>query len=543
MTGAKAVVESLLTEKVNHVFCLPGESFMSLLHELYEQPSIRVIAGRQEGGSGFMAEAYAKASGKVGVCIVTRSPGATNLSIALHTAHQDSTPLVAIIGQVKQEFLGREAFQEINTADYFSHLVKWSIEVREVARIPEIMRRAFHVAKSGRPGPVVISIPQDVLERTGLINFAQPSLGESYFPPAASASAVQAALELMLAAKNPVAIVGAGIMRSGAWHAFVQLAERLKLPVVTAFRRTDAFPNVHNNYIGHLGIQTPDYLKQAIHQADVLLALGTRLSQITTQNYTVISPDTRLIHVDISPNEINKVYPASLGIVADANEFVRSLLERVTDCGRTLENGSVTSLREQYLRFSEPRPKYSTASVDLEGVLYDLRRILPQDSIITNDVGHFYNWLYRFYSFAEQNTYFGPTSGTMGYGLPAAIGAKIANPGKITVSISGDGGFMMTLGELETSIRNNIPVIAIVVNNHSYGTIRYTQNNAYQQKYIASDLGNPDFAEYAKQIGGYGRRINRNEQFPEALESAIRSGRTAVIELMVNENHFYNTLE
>ncbi|GAB7387013.1 thiamine pyrophosphate-binding protein [Bacillaceae bacterium] len=533
MTAAKAIVEALVREGVEKAFCVPGESYLQVLNELYDCPQIQLISGRHEGGVAFMAEGYAKASGKVGVCFATRGPGATNLSIGLHTAQQDSTPLVAFIGQVEKPFRGREGFQEIDLPAYFRHLVKWTVELTEASRAPELVHRAFHLARTGRPGPVLISLPQDVLDEAAEMEFQEATVIAN---PRPAKEAVQEAKKLLKAAKRPVILAGGGITATKSAPALVRLAEKLNIPVATAFRRFDAFPNQHPLYIGSLGLNAPAYLVEFVRQADVLLAIGTRFSQITTQDYTLLSPQTKLIHVDISPDELNKVYRPALGIVSDAKQFILDLLDALDETPVSSERiAYAKEIRGRYEEFSAVKTVPGNGQfVALEQVMVDLLDILPDDAIITSDAGNFFGWLAKHYRFKQQGTYIGPTSGAMGYGLPAALGAKLAHPEKTVVAFAGDGGFMMTVQELETAVRHSIPVVALVANNNMYGTIRMHQEKHFPQRVIATELGNPNFAQLAEIMGGHGEYVERNEDFRPAFLRALASGKPSVIELRVD---------
>lgn len=483
-----------------------------------------------------MAEAYAKASGEVGVCMATRGVGASNLAIGLHTANQDSTPLVALLGQVERPYRKKEAFQEVDLASFFGHLCKWTVEIEEADRIPELLHRAFHVARTGRPGPVVVSLPHDMLEDTvdqSLIDPQMFDIAETEMPHPSEES-VSKALELMMDAKRPVIIAGGGAGRSGATKALSDLAQRLQVPVVTAFRRYDVFPNNHPCYAGWLGIGPDPQLLDYIANADLVIALGTRFSQMTTQDYRLLRPGTRLIHVDLSPEVIGKVYAPTLPIVSDVKAFLDQLAEKVKNVEVSGYKELTTKLHQQYLDFSSAPPDYREDYVDMDGLMHDFVQKVPKETIITSDAGNFFGWLARYYRFDQPGTYIGPTSGAMGYGLPAAIGAKLAHPDKPVISFSGDGGFMMTLQELETSVRYNAPVVAVVVNNNLYGTIRAHQEKHFPNRAVGTPLTNPSFAELAKLFGGHGERVEKNKDFIPALERAVESGKTAVVEVMTN---------
>lgn len=531
MNGGQAIAKALHEEGVKKIFCVPGESYLAVMDGLYDYPDIDLIATRHEGAAAFMAESYAKASGEVGVCMATRGPGATNLSIGIHTASHDSTPLVAFIGQVERSFLGREAFQEVDLAAYFKHLCKWTVEIDDVNRIPELVHRAFHVARSGRPGPVVVSLPQDMLMEWTEAGEHKPLMMSPVHP---DPKAIEEICEELVKAKRPIVIAGGGVIRSGASRALVQLAERLNIPVATAFRRFDAFPNTHPNYIGSLGIGAPAYLLEYIQQADLIVVLGSRLSQITSKNYTLFTKQQKFIHVDIDPEVFGKWLAPDLAVVADARLAVDMLLEVSKEIEPSAREVSIADLRKQYIAYSTPQPSYSDEYVDMEGMLHDFIQHLPEDVVITSDAGNFYGWLARYLRFNGKLSYVGPTSGAMGYGLPAALGVKLAQPEKTVISFSGDGGFMMTMQELETAMRWNIPVVSIVVNNNMYGTIRMHQEREFPNRVIATDLTNPDFGELAKVFGVHGERVERNADFIPAFKRALAANKPALIEVKTN---------
>ncbi|WP_257350976.1 thiamine pyrophosphate-dependent enzyme [Pseudalkalibacillus decolorationis] len=531
VSGGKAVVDVLVKEGIKKAFCVPGESYLGVMDALYQHPEIELISARHEGGASFMAEGYAKASGGVGVCMATRGVGATNLAIGIHTAAQDSTPMVALIGQVERPFKEKEAFQEVDLANFFSHLCKWTVEIDRVERIPELLHRAFHLARSGRPGPVLVALPHDMLEdEAEMISY--PSYRS--LPPQPHMGNVKQAIEAIRNAERPILIAGGGVIHAKANTLLVQFAEVMTLPVVTAFRRFDAFPNSHAYYAGWLGFGMPQYLLDSIRDADVVVALGTRFSQVGTQDYTLLSKQTQLIHVDICPDIFGKVYAPSLAIEADAKSFLEQALQAAGSPSSVSSNERVRELHANYMEFSESKADYTEDFVDMDGLMHDIVTQLPKDSIITNDAGNFFGWLSRYYRFEQENTYVGPTSGAMGYGLPAAIGAKLAQPHRHVVSFSGDGGFMMTVQEIETAVRNRIPTISIVVNNNSYGTIRAHQETHFPNRVIGTDLSNPDFAELARLFGAHGEKVQKNSDFAPALQRAIASGLPAIIEVTVN---------
>jgi acetolactate synthase-1/2/3 large subunit len=548
--GGHAVAQVLAHQGVNHVFCVPGESFLSVLDGLYDT-DIQVVATRHESGAAFMAEAYAKATGEVGVCMATRGVGAANLAIGLHTARQDSTPVVALLGQVERPYQGREAFQEVDLAAWLAHICKWTVEVRDPDRIPELIERAFYLARSGRPGPVAVVLPHDVLDAPCAADPAPRPIPVA--APAPDPGAVSLTWHALRRTRRGVVLAGGGVLRAGATPQLVQLAERLQLPVVTAFRRYDAFPNSHPSYAGWLGFGPAPSVLQAFREAQVVLAIGTRLSQVTTQDYTLPIQPQRLIHVDVDPSVFAAAIPPAHPVISDARRFLSELIafdEAAADPGRGIvadeadaqELASlaearaawVRELHAAYLRFSTPQPAPGSPDgpVDLDAFMVHFNEVFPPSTVITSDAGNFFGWLARYRRFEHPVTYIGPTSGAMGYGLPAAIGVKAAYPDQLVVSFSGDGGFMMTMAELETAVRCKLPVLAIVINNNLYGTIRAHQERQFPGRVIATDLGNPDFADFARTFGAIGLRITRNADIRAALEEArdaVQSGRAPVV--------------
>lgn len=529
--GGQSIVEVMKKEGVTKVFGVPGESYLNVLDAMYKDKEIDFISARQEGGASFMAEAYAKASGDVGVCAATRGPGATNLSIGLHTAMQDSTPLVALIGQVERPFRDREAFQEVDFVSYFSDLCKWTVEINDANRIPEILHRAFHVARSGRPGPVLVSLPEDMQDDEVTTNTHGPIRVGAVRP---DFNSVQQAAAQLKNAKKPVIIAGGGVILSNATPDLVSLAESLKVPVATAFRRFHAFPNSHQNYIGALGLGARQGLMDYIKDSDLVLALGTKFSQMTTADYTLLNEEASLIHVDIMPDALGKVYTPSLAIVSDVKEFLIELLKVIDSDVETVRTNGVSEENEKYRQFSTPDVTSNNKFADMKAVIHHLQNDLPEDAIITSDAGNFFSWISRYYRYGKKSTYIGPTSGAMGYGMPSAIGAKVAHPNKTVISISGDGGYMMTMQEFETAVRYDIPIIAIVVNNNMYGTIRAHQEKKFPDRVVGTKLSNPNFAELANNFGGHGERIEKNEDIAGVFERAFSAERPVLIEVMTD---------
>ncbi|RFA35991.1 acetolactate synthase [Virgibacillus dokdonensis] len=524
-TAAQAIVHCLQQAQVEKVFCVPGESYLAILDALYDTPSIEVISARHEGGASFMAEAYAKSTLKPGIVMATRAVGAANLSIGVHTAYQDSTPLVVFLGQVHSKFRGREGFQEVDLEQYFQSIAKWSIELTDAERTVEIVQRAFHIATSGRPGPVIVSLPEDVLPQE--VTMLYPPMPQRS-SPAPSVWEVKQVEELLTNAKRPVIIAGGGVKSAKAEQDLQTFAEMLHLPVVTAFRRHDVFPNDHVLYAGHLGLGTPTSILKTVKQADVVLALGTRLSEVTTQDYSLLSPEQQLIHIDIDYNSIGKSYAPNVAIVADIKEALMQLIT-LKSTSTNWENWAL-SCNAAYMQAS--RKEESSSTNINRNIIDHIKTTLPYDAIITNDAGNFASWIHQFYMFNQSHTYVGPTSGAMGYGLPAAIGAKLAYPERTVIAFAGDGGFMMTCQELETAVRYDIPVICLVFNNKMYGTIRMHQEMHYPTRVVATDLGDVRFKELANSLGAVGYRVTTMQEFKVAFAESCQIKKPTVIEIM-----------
>nr|WP_249870550.1 thiamine pyrophosphate-binding protein [Oceanobacillus saliphilus] len=527
MTAAQAIVECMKRESVNKVFCVPGESYLPLLDALHDENSIDVISGRQEGGVAFAAEGYAKASNKPGIVLATRAVGASNLAIGVHTAYQDSTPMIVFLGQVSRKFRGREGFQEVDLDRYFQPIAKWAVEIDDPERTPEIVEKAFRIAQTGRPGPVVISLPEDVLPMEVEVSFGPKVLKPK---PAPSQGEVDSIRELLSQSEKPVIIAGGGIKSAQAEEALLRFAETYQLPVITAFRRQDVFPNHHPLYVGHLGLGTSKAILETVREADTILALGTRLSEVTTQDYSIITKEKKLIHLDISFETIGKVFAPDIGVVADAKEALTALLDINVP---TPWEKWVKERRVQFEAVSDLT--VSKSDVINKHAIAIMEEKLPEDTIITNDAGNFAGWLHKYFPFRRKNTYIGPTSGAMGYGMPAAIGAKLAYPNKKVVALAGDGGFMMTVQELETAVRYHIPVICIVFNNNMYGTIRMHQEIHYPEKVIGTDLGEVSFKKLAESMGAIGFTVDTPADFEIVLEKALLEDKVTVIEVLTEK--------
>ncbi|WP_158736306.1 thiamine pyrophosphate-dependent enzyme [Alteribacillus sp. YIM 98480] len=527
-TVAAQIVDILKREAINRVFSVPGESFLDLMDEIYLEEAVDFVSCRHEGGASFMAEAYGKLTGRPGVVMATRGVGGSNLSIGVHTAHQDSTPMVVFLGQVDRKFRGREGFQEIELDRMFSHVAKWTYELTDPDRANEMISRAFRVAQSGRPGPVVVSLPADILEEESIYHPQPP-----YTPsrPAPNQEEIRKALYLLKQSKRPLIIAGGGVLRSKAEKELLAFVQSSNIPIIASFRRHDIFPNNHRLYAGHTGLGTFPEILNTMRQADTVLAIGTRLSEITTQSYSIFQENMTLIHIDIDPDTLGKIYSPQVGIVADASQALTALLENGIKPNQEWEKWAIER-RQVYNKATAITEHPNSETVDIAQIIQSLQELLLDDAVITNDAGNFAAWLHNYYSFNEPKTYAGPTSGAMGYGLPAGIAAKMVFPEKTVVSLSGDGGFMMTVQELETAVRHKVPIIAVVFNNNMYGTIRMHQEKVFPHHVIGTSLNEINFSKLAEAMGVYGQRINHHRSFKGALQKAIQHEGPALIEVM-----------
>jgi acetolactate synthase I/II/III large subunit len=525
-TAARILVDQLLVHGVDTAYCVPGESYLGVLDAIGDSP-IRLYTTRHEAAAANMADAYGKLTGRPGICLVTRAPGATHAAVGVHTAYQDSTPLVLLVGQVPRRHLGREAFQELDYTRMFGEMAKWVTTVDDAAGIPELVAHAFHTSTSGRPGPVVIALPEDAQA-----DEADVADAARYQPAQASpaASEVERALELLAEAERPLLVVGGGGWSGQAGRDVVAFAEASNLPVVASFRRQDYVDNASPAYAGPLTIGMDPKLAQRVKDADVILALGTRLGEIATQQYSLLDvprPRQTLIHVHADPDELGRVFEADLPIVSGSPQFA-AMLRRVDGAARA---GWVESARADYLANlrHDPLP----GDVQLGDVMAHLRERLPDDAVITNGAGNYTVWAHRFYEFHRYGTQLAPCAGAMGYGVPAAVAAKLHRPESPVVCLSGDGDFLMSGHELATAVQYGAAIVVIVVNNGMLGTIRMHQERQFGRG-VATDLVNPDFVAYARAFGAHAALVERGEDFPAAFEAALAAERPALIELRVD---------
>ena len=529
--GGKILIDQLESQGTTAAFTVPGESFLAALDGLHDSNRIKTVICRQEGGAAMMAEAWGKVTGEPGICFVTRGPGAANAMSGLHVAQQDSTPMIMFLGLPGEEHEDREAFQEIETKQLFSSFVKWSAVIRSTERIPEYVSHAYHAAKNGRPGPVVLGLPEDMLSSMGNAADAKPA---RFAAPAPSAADVEELKAVLAKAKRPVMIIG-----GPGWSREIQrkveaFAERYDMPVAAAFRFQDYMDNRHPNYVGHAGIGLDAKLAAAIKGADVLIVIGARLGEMTTSTYTLVdipNPSQFLVHVHPSGNELGSVYRPDLPINATAATFANTL-DALGKPAATPWSGMRKELRASYEESLKAIP--TPGAVQFAEVVRTVSDMMPENGIVTNGAGNYAIWANRHYPYRGLGTQLAPTSGSMGYGLPAAVAAKLAHPGRTVVCFAGDGCFLMTGQELATAIQHELAIIVIVVDNGMYGTIRMHQEREHPGRVSGTALRNPDFAALARAYGAFGARVETTEQFLPAFAEAVASGRPALLHLLLD---------
>jgi len=531
-TGGEILVDQLKIHGADLAFCVPGESYLPVLDALYaNRDQIRLITCRHESGAANMAEAYGKMTGKPGICLVTRGPGATNASIGVHTAFQDSTPMILFIGQVGSDFVEREAFQEIDYRRMFGEMAKWVAQIDRADRIPEFIARAYQVSMSGRKGPVVLALPEDMLSAVAAVEDARQY---QRIPIAPTCSDVERVAGLLAAAERPIVIAGGPGWDEHACADLLRFVEQQQLPVTCAFRFQDLVDNRHQNYVGDVGIGINPKLAARIKDADLIIALGPRLGEMTTSGYDVIKapiPTQKLIHVHAGVSELGRVYQADVMINASMPEIAEALaaLPPTTNASRT---ALVTAAKAEYATWQAQVT--IPGDVQMWEVMQHLMAVLPRDAIFTNGAGNYATWLHRFYQYGGLRTQLAPTSGAMGYGVPAAIAAKAIDPNRTVVAFAGDGCFLMTGQELATAVQYQLNVIFVVVNNGMYGTIRMHQERHFPGNVYGTDLVNPDFAAYARAFGAHGEVVVATGEFAPALERARVSGKPALIEIRID---------
>ena len=530
-TAAQALVAQLVRNRVRHVFTVPGESFLPVLDALRDS-GITVTVCRQEGAAAMMADAYGKQTGEPGICMVTRGPGATNASAGIHIAQQDSTPLILFVGQIERGQRDRDAWQEMDYRAAFGPIAKWATEIETGERVPEYVSRAFHVATAGRPGPVVIGLPKDMLK--------DPCTGPlaPAFRPVDAAPGVAEMAELstlLAAAERPILVVGGPRWTEEARQSLHDFADRFDLPVATSYRRLPLFDPMHPAYAGDLGLAANPRLVDRVRRSDLVIALGSRLGEVPSQGYSLLDipgPATKLVHVMPGAEELGRVYVPHLAINASPARTAMALAALPSPV-RQRWTAETRAAHSDYLAWSEvatPQP----GTVNLGAVMIHLREALPPDAVICNGAGNYAAWIHRFYRFRRLGTHMAPTSGSMGYGVPAAVAIARMDPGRTVIALAGDGDFLMNGQEFATAVQYDLPIVCIVADNASYGTIRMHQERDFPDRVIATDLKNPDFAAYARAFGGFGATVNATEEFPAALAAARRSRLPAIVHLKMS---------
>jgi len=532
-TGGQVLADQLAIQGADTVFCVPGESYIDVIDGLYNHANtIRMINTRHEGGASNMAEAYGKLTGRPGICMVTRGPGATNAAIGLHTAFQDSTPMIMFIGQIGRGMVDREAFQELDYRRVFGEMAKWVAQIDDASRIPEYISRAYHTALSGRPGPVVLALPEDMLtDEVMIADISRPAKAPALSPSAAAMTDLSARLSK---AKRPLMIVGGATWTQAAVNDIQAFAEAHDIPVGASLRSQDCFDNRHPNYAGDVGIALNPKLAARIKESDLLLVVGPRLGEMTTQGYSLLGlpePEQDLVHVHPGVEELGRVYLPDLAINATMPEFAR-LARELQPAGSEERSEWVKSAHTDYL--DRLQPTDVQGPVNLGHIVSYLNKTLPEDAIITAGAGNYTVWAHRFYQHKSFRTQLAPTSGAMGYSVPAAISAKLVEPARTVISFNGDGCFMMLGQELATAMQFNAPVIFIIVNNGMLGTIRMHQERGYPARVYATDLSNPDFAALARAYGAFGEKVLKTGDFETVFNQAVASGKPAVIEVIVD---------
>ena len=530
-SGGEVLVDQLIVQGVTNAFCVPGESYLAVLDALYlKRKDISLYVARQDGGAAFMAEAYGKATGEVGICFVTRGPGATNASIGVHTAFQDSTPMILFVGQVGGDMVDREAFQEIDYRRMFGQMTKWVAQIDRVERIPEYVARAFQVASSGRPGPVVLALPEDMLVEKVRVEDSERVKRVTHQPSMQSMQEVRSLLEL---SERPLVILGGGGWSESARRQIEMFAEKNHLPVGCSFRRQDLFDNRHPNYIGDIGIGINPKLASIVKESDLLLVVGARLGEMTTGGYALIeapTPKQKLIHIHPGIEELGRVFQASVMINSNIEEAAEAL--NLLEPSESVSTDWLNKANKTYIENIIPQP--STGDVDLSELMIAMRELLPRDTVMTNGAGNFSGWIHRYWQYEDFRSQIAPTNGAMGYGVPAGVAAKIACPDKLVVSVSGDGCFLMNGQEIATAIQYSLKILFIVFDNGMYGTIRMHQERDYPSHVYGTTLKNPDFAALAKAYGLHAETVTSTRDIRGAIKRCIDQNSASLIHIKVD---------
>jgi acetolactate synthase-1/2/3 large subunit len=541
VSGGQILVAALRSQGIDRVFCVPGESYLPVLDALHDAPEIAVVSARHEGAAANMAEADGKLTGRPGICFVTRGPGATHAAVGVHTAFQDSTPMILFIGQVASDARDREGFQEVDYRAMFAPLAKWVAEIDSAERVPEYIARAYRTAMSGRAGPVVLSLPEDMLSET----VPPPSqtnriVGAAGAPRTAD---LETLATLLRSATRPLLVVGGTGWTDESCKSLLEFARRNQLPWVASWRRQDLLDNRDENYCGHLGLGVDPNLAERVKTADLILAVGSRLGENTTSGYTLLVapvPRQTLIHVHPDPNELGRVYQPALAINCGLASFA-SALSGIEIPKHDTRAAWLREARAAYVRFNTAPPPSSTAYVDMAAVVSWLSEHLQEDALVSNGAGNYTVWLHRFFRYKRPRTELAPTSGAMGYGVPAAIAGKLRYPDREVVAFAGDGCFLMYPQELGTALQHRANLVIIVVNNGIYGTIRMHQERRYPGRVVGTDILNPDLVALARSFGAFAERVESTDRFPEAFQRAMGSRLPAVLELRVDPDQLTPT--
>jgi acetolactate synthase I/II/III large subunit len=531
-SGGRLLVDQLVVHGADHAFTVPGESFLPVLDAFYDVRSrLKLVVCRHEAGAANMAEAYGKLTNRPGLCFVTRGPGASHAAIGVHTAFQDSTPMILFIGDVGSDFREREAFQEVDFSKMFAPLAKWAARIDSAERIPEFVSRAFHVATSGRRGPVVLALPEDMLSEEATVADGRHYAPSEAHPGAEDMDRLQ---KLLSASKRPLVVLGGSGWTREATNDMQRFVEANALPCACAFRFQDLFDNRHEQYVGDVGIGINPVLGERVRTADLLLVVGARLGEMTTSGYTLLEspvPRQKLVHVHAGPEELGRVYHPELAILSGMAPFARAaaaMAPVVTPPWVT----STSEARADFIAWTSRREM--PGRVQMWDVVEWVNRHVPEDAIFCNGAGNFTAWLHRFHRYCGYRTQLAPTSGAMGYGVPAAIAAKIMRPERTVVCFAGDGDFLMSGQELATAVLYDAPVIFIVVNNGMYGTIRMHQEKHYPGRVIGTDLVNPHFAAFARSFGAVGEIVEDTAQFGPAFDRCLAANKPALIEVRID---------
>ncbi|HEV3183904.1 MAG TPA: thiamine pyrophosphate-binding protein [Xanthobacteraceae bacterium] len=530
-TAAQALVDQLVANGVRHAFCVPGESYLAVLDAIADS-EIALTVCRQEGGAAMMAEAVGKATGRPGICFVTRGPGATNASPGIHIARQDSTPMILFVGQVARETREREAFQEIDVRGAFGSIAKWATEIDDASRVTEIVSRAFYTAAGGRPGPVVIGLPQDMLTERVTASAIAPFEPVETWPGAPDMAELS---RLIAAAERPLLILGGSRWTESACAAIKTFAERFALPVVTSYRRGPLFDPLHPCYAGDLGIGPNPKLVARIKAADLVLLVGGRLGEIPSQGYALFdipAPRTKLVHVHPGAEELGRLYRPHLAINASPVAFA-AMAETLTAPAALPWREQTAAAHAEFLQWTDA-PTEQPGGVNLGTVMVWLRDNLPADTILCNGAGNYAAWIHRFYRFRRFAAHIAPTSASMGYGMPSAVAMQRLYPQRTVISVNGDGDFLMNGQEFATAVMYDLPIVVVICDNGIYGTIRMHQEREYPGRVCGTSLRNPDFAAYARAFGGFGATVDKTADFAAAFRAAQASGRPAIVHLKID---------